>query len=76
MVFGVSSDSPEENKAFAEANRLPFLLLTDPSSIIRKVGVGCWVFGSGSWAVGGGRMNLQDSGVWPWFWSVMHPLGG
>lgn len=36
VVFGVSSDSPEENKAFAEAQRLPFLLLTDPSSILRK----------------------------------------
>ncbi|KAI8473683.1 MAG: hypothetical protein J3K34DRAFT_518795 [Monoraphidium minutum] len=36
VVFGVSSDSPAENKAFADAQRLPFLLLTDPSSIMRK----------------------------------------
>ena len=35
-VFGISSDSPEENKAWATANRLPFPLLTDPSSILRK----------------------------------------
>ena len=28
--------SPAENKAFAEANRLPYLLLTDPSAILRK----------------------------------------
>jgi peroxiredoxin Q/BCP len=38
VVFGISSDSPEENKAFATAQRLPFELLTDPSSIMRKVG--------------------------------------
>ena len=36
-VFGISSDSPEENDAFAKAQRLPFPLLTDPSSILRKV---------------------------------------
>lgn len=36
-VFGISSDSPAENKAWADANRLPFPLLTDPSSILRKV---------------------------------------
>ncbi|WIA14474.1 hypothetical protein OEZ85_002997 [Tetradesmus obliquus] len=35
-VFGISSDSPAENKAWADANRLPFPLLTDPSSILRK----------------------------------------
>eukprot|EP00882_Tetradesmus_deserticola_P007681 GHRQ01008089.1.p1 GENE.GHRQ01008089.1~~GHRQ01008089.1.p1 ORF type:complete len:190 (+),score=92.65 GHRQ01008089.1:420-989(+) len=36
QVFGISSDSPEANKAFADSNRLPFPLLTDPSSILRK----------------------------------------
>jgi peroxiredoxin Q/BCP len=37
QVFGISSDSPEDNKAFATAQRLPFPLLSDPSSILRKV---------------------------------------
>jgi peroxiredoxin len=37
QVFGISSDTPEDNKAFATAQRLPFPLLTDPSSILRKV---------------------------------------
>lgn len=36
-VFGISSDSPEENIAFAKANNLPFPLLTDQNSILRKV---------------------------------------
>jgi hypothetical protein len=40
VVFGVSSDPPEKNAEFAKAQRLPFLLLTDPSSILRKVGGG------------------------------------
>ena len=35
-VFGISSDSPAENKAFAESQRLPYPLLTDASSILRK----------------------------------------
>lgn len=37
QVFGISSDTPEDNKAFATAQRLPFPLLSDPSSILRKV---------------------------------------
>jgi peroxiredoxin Q/BCP len=36
LVYGISSDSPEDNKAFATAQRLPFPLLTDPSSTLRK----------------------------------------
>eukprot|EP00775_Hariotina_reticulata_P002842 gene2842-3135_t len=36
QVFGISSDAPAENKAFADAQRLPFPLLSDPSSIMRK----------------------------------------
>ncbi|KAF8061329.1 PAA2 [Scenedesmus sp. PABB004] len=36
QVFGISSDAPADNKAFADAQRLPFPLLTDPSSIMRK----------------------------------------
>lgn len=36
-VFGISDDSPEDNDAFAKANRLPYQLLTDSSSILRKV---------------------------------------
>jgi peroxiredoxin Q/BCP len=40
QVFGISSDSPADNKAFADSNRLPFPLLTDPSSILRKVSAG------------------------------------
>jgi peroxiredoxin Q/BCP len=39
QVFGISSDTPEDNKAFATAQRLPFPLLSDPSSILRKVSV-------------------------------------
>ncbi|KAF5838716.1 thioredoxin dependent peroxidase [Dunaliella salina] len=35
-VFGISSDSPEENAAWAKANNLPFPLLTDSNSILRK----------------------------------------
>lgn len=35
-VFGISSDSPDDNAAFAKANRLQYPLLTDPSSILRK----------------------------------------
>jgi thioredoxin-dependent peroxiredoxin len=37
VVLGISSDSPEENKAFAEAQRLPFPLLTDDRGFLRKV---------------------------------------
>lgn len=36
-MYGISSDSPAANKAFAEAQRLPFPLLTDPSGALRKV---------------------------------------
>lgn len=55
-VFGISSDSPAANKAFAEAQRLPFPLLTDPAGALRKVWVkkGCRVVlhvGSFFWAV-------------------------
>jgi peroxiredoxin len=46
VVFGISSDSPEDNKAFATAQRLPFPLLTDPSSILRKVSLGAPLEGS------------------------------
>lgn len=35
-MFGVSSDSPDANKAFKEEHRLPFDLLTDANSILRK----------------------------------------
>jgi peroxiredoxin len=55
-VFGISSDSPADNKAFADAQRLPFPLLTDPSSIMRKVRVGCvW------WRAGGCRRRRVNS---------------
>jgi hypothetical protein len=37
-VYGISSDSPAANKAFAESQRLPFPLLTDPAGALRKVG--------------------------------------
>lgn len=36
QVFGVSGDSPAENKAFKEAQNLPFDLLTDADNILRK----------------------------------------
>ena len=38
QVYGISSDSPAANKAFAESHRLPFPLLTDPAGALRKVG--------------------------------------
>ncbi len=37
-VYGISSDDPATNNAFAQSQRLPFTLLTDPSDIMRKVG--------------------------------------
>lgn len=35
-MFGISSDTPQANKAFAEKERLPFPLLTDQSDFLRK----------------------------------------
>lgn len=35
-VFGISSDTPEANAAFAKKERLPFPLLTDQSDFLRK----------------------------------------
>lgn len=35
-VFGISSDTPEENAAFAKSNNLQFPLLSDQGSILRK----------------------------------------
>jgi peroxiredoxin Q/BCP len=35
-VFGVSYDSPEKNRAFAEKNNLPFLLLSDRDRSLAK----------------------------------------
>jgi hypothetical protein len=40
-VFGISSDSPDDNAAWAKANNLQFPLLSDTSSILRKVRVDC-----------------------------------
>ena len=38
-VLGVSYDTPEKNRSFAEKNRLPFLLLSDVDrSLAEKVG--------------------------------------
>jgi peroxiredoxin Q/BCP len=38
-VYGVSYDSPETNRAFAEKHRLPFLLLSDTDrELARAVG--------------------------------------
>eukprot|EP00798_Chlamydomonas_sp_ICE-L_P016126 gene16126-22270_t len=37
VVFGISSDEPSVNDAFAKANNIKFPLLTDSSSILRKV---------------------------------------
>lgn len=40
-VFGVSYDTPEDNKAFAEKFNLPFLLLSDSDkSLAKSVGAG------------------------------------
>lgn len=36
QVFGISGDNPAENKAFKEAQNLPFDLLTDENNILRK----------------------------------------
>lgn len=35
-VFGISSDDPATNAAFAKAQNLPFPLLTDASGFLRK----------------------------------------
>ena len=35
-MFGISSDSPEANAAFAKKERLPFPLLTDQNDFLRK----------------------------------------
>jgi peroxiredoxin Q/BCP len=35
-VYGVSYDSPETNRAFAEKHRLPFLLLSDTDRALAK----------------------------------------
>lgn len=35
-VFGISSDSPEKHKQFAERYRLPFTLLADTGNTVRK----------------------------------------
>lgn len=35
-MLGVSYDSPEKNRAFAEKNDLPFRLLTDPDRELAK----------------------------------------
>ncbi|KXZ53853.1 hypothetical protein GPECTOR_6g771 [Gonium pectorale] len=36
VVFGISSDSPEENAAFAKANNLQYPLLSDQNALMRK----------------------------------------
>lgn len=36
QVFGISGDAPAENKAFKEAQNLPYDLLTDENNILRK----------------------------------------
>ena len=36
QVMGISSDAPEANAAFAKAQRLPFPLLSDTGSEVRK----------------------------------------
>jgi thioredoxin-dependent peroxiredoxin len=36
-VVGVSSDSPESHRRFAEHHRLPFTLLSDPRKVVRKL---------------------------------------
>ncbi|OLE16817.1 MAG: peroxiredoxin [Cyanobacteria bacterium 13_1_40CM_2_61_4] len=36
-VVGVSSDSPESHRRFAEHHRLPFTLLSDPGKVVRKL---------------------------------------
>lgn len=36
MVYGVSYDSPETNRAFADEHHLPFLLLSDSDKSLAK----------------------------------------
>lgn len=36
VVFGISGDSPAENKVFKDAQNLPYDLLTDENNILRK----------------------------------------
>lgn len=35
-MFGISGDPPADNKAFKEAQALPYDLLTDENNILRK----------------------------------------
>ena len=35
-VIGISSDSPESHRNFAQKHRLPFILLSDPDQSVRK----------------------------------------
>lgn len=46
MVFGISQQSVESHKYFAEANDLNFTLLSDPDNVVRKLfGVPSQMFG-------------------------------
>ncbi len=36
-VVGVSADSPDEHRAFAAHHRLPFVLLSDPDNLARRL---------------------------------------
>jgi len=36
-VVGVSADSPEDHEAFAAHHRLPFILLSDPDNLVRRL---------------------------------------
>ena len=45
-VIGISSQSVESHKEFAETNKLNYTLLSDPDNVVRKVfGVPVWLFG-------------------------------
>lgn len=45
-VIGISSQSVESHKEFAETNKLNYTLLSDPDNVVRKLfGVPGWLFG-------------------------------
>ncbi|MCU0461739.1 MAG: redoxin domain-containing protein [Bacteroidales bacterium] len=46
LVIGISSQSVESHKEFAEVNRLKYTLLSDCDNVVRKLfGVPGWMFG-------------------------------
>ena len=60
-VIGISADSPESHRRFAEHRRLPFTLLSDPNNHVRRLfGVPKSIFG---WVAGRVTYVVDREGV-------------